>query len=89
MRTVHYTKAFRTDVKRAKRQHKDLSNLKKAITALSYDEKLDRNWRDHPLRGSCKWRRELHLEPDFLLVYRLGEDELFLERMGSHADLFE
>lgn len=43
---------------------------------------------DHPLRGVWKGYREFHIEPDWLLIYRVKGDELHLVRTGSHADLF-
>ena len=36
------------------------------------------------------WRgyREAHIEPDWLLIYRITGNELRLVRTGSHSDLF-
>jgi len=34
-------------------------------------------------------RRECHLEPDWLLIYKLNDDEIIFERTGAHSDLFE
>ena len=45
--------------------------------------------RDHTLKGNYVGRRECHLEPDWLLIYKVEERDLILERTGSHADLFE
>ncbi len=49
---------------------------------------LPARYRDHPLRGKWHEYREIHLEPDWLLIYRVKGDELQLARTGSHADLF-
>ena len=46
-------------------------------------------YRDHPPRGSWKGYRELHLESDWLLIYRVEGTELHLVRTGTHADLFK
>ncbi len=46
-------------------------------------------YRDHPLRGIWKSYREFHIEPEWLLIYRVKGDELHLVRTGSHADLFD
>jgi mRNA interferase YafQ len=45
-------------------------------------------YRDHPLRGDWKGYRDLHIEPDWLLIYQVSGDELRLARTGTHADLF-
>jgi mRNA interferase YafQ len=45
--------------------------------------------KDHPLKGSWKGYRDAHVEPDWLLIYRVTGDELHLVRTGSHADLFD
>lgn len=45
--------------------------------------------RDHPLKGEWKGFRDLHIEPDWLLIYRIEGEELQLARTGSHADLFD
>jgi mRNA interferase YafQ len=44
--------------------------------------------KDHPLKGDWKSYRDVHIEPDWLLIYRIIGDELHLVRTGSHADLF-
>ena len=44
--------------------------------------------RDHRLQGTWKGHREAHIEPDWILIYRIDGDELHLVRTGSHSDLF-
>jgi len=53
-------------------------------------EKLDNKYRDHALRGEYQGFRECHIEPDWLLIYRIENEalELFLFRTGTHSDLF-
>lgn len=80
--------AFRRDVKRLQRRGLDLSSLKGAIEALVSQQSLDERYRDHPLVGNWKSYRECHIQPDWLLIYRITEDELQLVRTGSHAELF-
>ncbi len=45
---------------------------------------------DHLLTGNWMNHRECHLEPDWLLIYRINEQEKVVEyvRMGKHAELF-
>jgi len=49
---------------------------------------LDRKFRDHVLIGNFKDRRGCHIEPDWLLIYRIEESAIIFERTGIHADLF-
>lgn len=86
---IHYTTQFRRDYKKAKKQGKDLGKLKTVIEKLSNKEKLDHPHRDHPLSGNWKKHRDCHIEPDWLLIYRVSAEELFLERTGSHSELFK
>jgi mRNA interferase YafQ len=88
MRTVRYTSRFKKDLKRIKRRGFDVGILQVAIKKLAYDETLDPRYRDHALIGNYAGTRECHLEPDWLLIYRLVDDHLVLVRTGSHADLF-
>jgi mRNA interferase YafQ len=48
-------------------------------------------YKDHPLKGEMNGYRECHIEPDWLLVYRISEDKLILlaSGTGTHLDLFE
>ena len=56
--------------------------------ALIEGQELDPIHRDHKLIGNFVGRRECHLESDWLLIYKLSEDRIVFERMGSHSDLF-
>ncbi len=58
---------------------------------LINQEKLDPKYREHNLAGNFKDRRECHIEPDWLLVYKLDRKEkiIIFERTGSHSDIFE
>ena len=55
---------------------------------LIRQEPLPARHLDHPLRGIWKGYREAHIEPDWLLIYRVKGSELHLVRTGSHYDLF-
>ena len=80
---------FKRDVKRAQRRKKDMEKLKTALAHLIAGELLPAEYGDHPLRGNRKGFRDLHLEPDWLLLYRIEGAELQLARTGTHADLFD
>ena len=80
---------FKRDVTRAAKRGKDLTKLRRLLASLIEQEPLSDRSRDHPLRGTWKGYREVHIEPNWLLVYRIVEDQLHLVRTGSHADLFK
>ena len=79
---------FKRDVRRAERRGKDLLKLRVLLASLIRREPLAERYLDHPLRGNWKHYREAHIEPDWLLIYRVKGDQLHLVRTGSHADLF-
>lgn len=79
---------FKRDVKRLQKRGKDLTKLRSALVLLLEEKPLPPQYRDHSLRGDWEGFRDLHIEPDWLLLYRIRDGELQLARTGSHADLF-
>jgi len=88
MRRPVYTGRFERDLKRIKRRGKNLEKLKSILRQLISEESLDKRYYDHPLIGNYKGRRECHIEPDGLLIYKLDQDMIIFERTGTHSDLF-
>jgi mRNA interferase YafQ len=89
MKTISRTSQFRRDVKRVQRQGKEVGKLKEVLRSLAEGEELAADYRDHVLVGQYKGTRECHIEPDWLLIYELAENEIILIRTGSHSDLFK
>lgn len=89
MLTPVVSKAFRRDVKRSERRGKDMSKLRDLLTLLIERKTLPARYKDHSLKGNWNGYRDAHIEPDWLLIYRVVGDELQLARAGTHADLFE
>jgi len=58
------------------------------IKKLINEEALDEKYRDHKLSGSYANHRECHIEPDWLLIYRIVDNEIHFVRTGTHSDLF-
>jgi len=85
---IYYTTQFKKDYKRIKKQQKDLLKLKKVLDLLTSKKKLPLKYRDHNLSGQWIGHRDCHIEPDWILIYRITSDSLYLERTGSHSDLF-
>ncbi|WP_352729238.1 type II toxin-antitoxin system YafQ family toxin [Mesorhizobium sp. M0276] len=79
---------FRRDVKRMEKRGKDLGKLRELLGRLIAGDELPASYKDHPLKGDWKGYRDAHIEPDWLLIYRVASDELQLAGTGSHSDLF-
>ncbi|MDK1988806.1 type II toxin-antitoxin system YafQ family toxin [Klebsiella sp. K6-123-1] len=88
-RTIEYSGQFQKDVKKAQKRHKDMSKLKALMTLLINDAlPLPQVYKDHPLQGNYKGYRDSHIEPDWLLIYKITDEVLRFERTGTHSDLF-
>jgi mRNA interferase YafQ len=80
---------FKRDVKRAAKRGKDMQKLREVIDLLLAETPLPTRYRDHPLKGNWIGWRDLHIEPDWLLIYRIANERLELAASGTHADLFD
>lgn len=83
------TNRYKKDFKRIKKQGKDLSYFLNVLTYLINEIPLPTKNKDHQLKGRLKEFRECHIEPDWLLIYKVENDTLILSGMGSHTELFE
>jgi len=86
---LHYTTQFKKDYKRIKKQNKNFAKLKAVIEKLVAGQLLEPKYKDHQLSGNWKGHRDCHIEPDWILIYRITADDLCLERTGSHSELFK
>lgn len=89
MKPVNQTSQFKKDIKRLKKRGKNLEKLGDVVRLLAADEPLEEKHRDHALVGRWVGSRDCHVEPDWILIYRNEPDSLYLERSGSHSDLFK
>lgn len=80
---------FRRDLTRLGRQGKNLAKLRGLLEQLVREEPLAARHRDHALRGPWNGYREVHIEGDWLVIYRVQGQDLQLARTGSHSELFE
>ncbi len=83
MRTIRRDSQFKRDIKKLKKRNKDCNKIKTIIRLLANGDKLSHSQKDHPLKGTLKDCRECHIEPDWLLIYRIEGSELCLVRTGS------
>ena len=89
MREIKRTNRFNKEVEQMLKRGKDLNKLKEVVRLLAIGEKLPAKYKDHPLKGDKKGLRDLHIEPDWLLLYRIEDDFIILEATGTHSDLFD
>lgn len=88
MRTLLAEKSFEKDMRRMVKRGKDLAKLKSVLKSLLTGKKLAIAHRDHKLIGNHHDKRECHIEPDWLLIYKITDTHLYLARTGTHAALF-
>lgn len=79
---------FKRDFKRILKQGKDPAELEAVLALLVTGQALPERLNDHPLRGDHDGYRDLHIRPDWLLIYKVEDETLVLARTGSHAELF-
>lgn len=87
-----FTGQFKRDYKLAVKRGCDPKKLEKVISILCSEQPLPEAYRDHALVNSKDYRgmRECHIQPDWLLVYKIEQEILILKliRTGTHSDLF-
>lgn len=88
MLDVRYSSKFKKDLKACAKRRYKLDLLQKVIDTLRIPATLPVQNSDHDLSGNYSGYRECHISPDWLLIYRQTEQELYLYRTGTHADLF-
>ena len=74
----------------ALRRGYDVAKLRVVVAILMDGDRLPREYLDHPLKGrDYKAYRERHIEPDWLLIYKVdtGRCCVMLYRTGAHSDL--
>ena len=89
MLEIIVSNAFKKDIKLAKKRGKKFEKIKKVIEKLELNQELPPSLKDHKLVGNYVGYRECHIEPDWLLIYKIKDNFLYLVRTGSHSDLFE
>ncbi len=84
------TNQFKKDYKLAIRRGYKPQKLSQILDILCSGNELSAKYKDHSLTNSKKYKdvRECHIEPDWLLIYRIDETSVHLIRTGTHSDLF-
>ncbi|MBQ6737019.1 MAG: type II toxin-antitoxin system YafQ family toxin [Synergistaceae bacterium] len=87
---IEPSKRFKRDVELARKRGYNIELLNDVVNMIAEGQKLPPRYRDHELKGDFSGLRECHVQSDWLLVYRIDNDEvkLLLLRTGTHSDLF-
>ena len=79
---------FKRDVKLNQRRGKDMTKLRDLMLLLIEETPLPPEYKDHPLKGNWRHHRDSHIEPDWLLIYKIDGNDLYFVRTGTHSDIF-
>lgn len=88
MLKINSSGRFKKDLRICQKRGYDLRLLEAVIDILRIPDQLPIQNKDHFLKGDYLGRRECYIAPDWLLIYEIYEDELYLVRTGTHSDLF-
>ena len=90
MLRIRYETSFKKDYKRIVKRGYDTRLFETVVELLVNEQLLPEKYRDHSLSGDYSGFRECHITPDWLLIYRIDNQELILQltRTGTHSDLF-
>jgi len=88
MLTIVTTKKFEKSLQRMRKRGKAVDKIKYVIEQLSTKGILESRYKKHPLVGNWQGFYECHIEPDWLLIYKIDDNELLLAETGTHSDLF-
>lgn len=69
---------------------KNLTKINHVIECLAENGTLPASYKPHKLKGEYSGCWEAHIEPDWLIVWQINENELIilLIATGTHSDLF-
>ncbi|GHU85107.1 hypothetical protein FACS1894198_2310 [Clostridia bacterium] len=89
MKAIFSTK-FRKDYKQMEKRNFNMHKLISVMALLEKEILLSPKYKKHPLEGTYKSCMECHIEPDWLLIYRIHSETktLYFVRTGTHSDLF-
>lgn len=87
---IVYSNQFKRDTKKMQKHGKNMSKFKVVVELLMEQKEMPKIFCDHPLKGNWNGYRDLHIESDWVLIYKvdLTNNYIRFERMGSHSDLF-
>lgn len=82
-------KHFRKDELKVKLTDEQYAKRIKYLSLILQNKELPSEARDHSLLGEYKSFREFHLGGDMLMIYTVVDNVLYLQRIGTHSQLFK
>jgi mRNA interferase YafQ len=89
MKALRFATQFKKDLRLMQSRGLRIKKLEAIVDKLRIGVPLSPIDDDHPLKGPWQTYRCCHIQGDWLLIYKISDDEVFLVRTGSHSDLFE
>ena len=80
--------SFRRDIRRCRRRGLNVSLVWDIVNLLINDLPLPERARRHRLMGDFAGYWECHIAGNWLLVWTEDAETIYLERTGTHADIF-
>ena len=88
MLKVVYDSHFKRQLKSYQKKRYNMQTFQTVLVSLAQEETLPAKYKDHALSGNWQGHRECHIGPDWLLIYKVTEENLVLVATGSHDELF-
>lgn len=79
---------FKKDLIKMSKRGYDLDKIKSVMIKIIEQKPLETKYKLHPLKGNFKNRWDCHIQPDWVLIYKIEGDIVIFERTGTHSDLF-
>ncbi len=87
MREFKYSARFKHDYKLCKKRGCNMQKMQDVLLILASGEEIPERYKDHPLKSNWKGYRDIHIEPNWILIYKLEKDEvILLAATGTHSD---
>jgi mRNA interferase YafQ len=88
MKDIIQSNRFKRDYKLAAKRRLNMERLHNILRLLATDTSLPERCNPHKLKGEYFGYWECHVEPDWLLIYKIDAEYIELVATGTHADLF-
>ncbi|MBR1648062.1 MAG: type II toxin-antitoxin system YafQ family toxin [Alphaproteobacteria bacterium] len=90
MYDLKYSSRFKKDLKLCAKRGYNLKKMEVVLDILASGKPIPEEYHDHPLAGSHKGPRDLYIEPDWVLIYKIEDNTvILLITTGTHSDLFK
>ncbi|MDN5050573.1 type II toxin-antitoxin system RelE/ParE family toxin [Aliarcobacter butzleri] len=86
-------KSFKKDIQRdkfcGKYSKNDFEILKILINSLQNEEAIDKIFKRHFLKGDLLGYESIHIKNDWLLIFKVEDNFLYLVMLGSHSQVYK